>query len=413
MKISIAIVALLLSVSLGFAQSNSGKTLPALFKTSTVKNSTSLKDWESKRRPELLQLFEENVYGPILGKELNVSFTVVSESPALNGAAIEKDIRILYTNGTDALVQYLLLFTPANAQTPVPVFLGMNFYGNHTIVYDTTILLNPNYLNNKPEFMIFDHKATHESRGVRNYRWPIERMLERGYGLATFYYGDLDPDYDDGFQNGIHKLLKNNALNNSADFGSISAWSLGLIRALNYLQTDPHVANDKIAVIGHSRMGKAALWAGANDERFAMVISNNSGCGGAALSMRKQGETIEEINTRFPHWFNEKFNTYNGKEEELPLDQHMLLALIAPRPLYIGSAEEDEWADPEGEYLSLYHSAPAYHLYEPTEFKTQDLPPLNTPLINGKVGYHIRSGTHDITKFDWEKYMDFADELIK
>jgi hypothetical protein len=178
---------------------------------------------------------------------------------------------------------------------------------------------------------------------------------------------------------------------------------------LDYLETDKDINIRQVVVIGHSRLGKTALWAGAIDPRFAIVISNNSGCGGAALSRRQFGETVKAINTMFPHWFCKKFHDFNDKENELPIDQHMLIGLIAPRPVYVGSAEQDKWADPYGEFLSLYHAGPVYKLFGSDIIEKDTLPEINKPLWTGKMGYHIRTGTHGITRFDWEKYLDFAD----
>jgi hypothetical protein len=225
------------------------------------------------------------------------------------------------------------------------------------------------------------------------------------------YYGDIDPDYHDDFKNGIHGMMDEKR--DSASWASISAWAWGLSRAMDYFEKDADIDQQKVAVMGHSRLGKTSLWAGARDERFALVVSNNSGCGGAALSIRAHGETVSRINHSFPHWFAAKFSDYNDQETELPLDQHMLMALMAPRPLYVASAQEDDWADPRGEFLSLYHGSAAYAFYGEEPLSDLSMPELNQPVKAGRVAYHIRTGKHDVTRYDWEQYLDFADRHLK
>jgi hypothetical protein len=394
-----------------FGQNIPNYDLPELLVSNDGSAVNNSEDWKIIRRPEIVELFENSVYGRVPDMKLDISYKLLKiDKNALQGKAIQKEVIATFSNGKESLEMNMLIFLPKNDKKPVPVFLGMNFYGNHTIHSDSNITITSSYVNNNADFSISDNKASDLSRGVRSHRWPIQRILDRGYGVVSIYYGDIDPDFDDDFQNGIHKLFyKDNEQPKANEWGSIAAWAYGLSKAMDYLETDNNIDKDKVAVIGHSRLGKTALWAGAMDQRFAITISNDSGCGGAALSRRKQGETVKKINTSFPHWFCKNFHLYNEKEEDLPVDQHMLIGLIAPRPVYVASASEDLWADPRGEYLSLYHSGEVYSLFGLENFGSDTMPELDQSKTIGNMGYHIRSGKHDLTLFDWEKYMDFAD----
>ena len=385
-------------------------TLPELLTFENGKKVKNQSDW-TQRRSEILQLFSSQVYGKTPEQSLDLRKKVLaSDEGALDGKATRKEIRVYFTDEDSRPYLDILLFMPNQAEQPVPAFLGLNFYGNHSTSSDPDITLSDQWMRANENYGIVDHRATEASRGVRSSRWPVEMIIDRGYARATVYCGDIDPDKND-FQDGVHSLFYKNGQSQPADdeWGTIGAWAWGLSRALDHLQTEEAIAGDQVAVIGHSRLGKAALWAGAQDERFGMVISNNSGCGGAALSRRAYGETVGRINHSFPHWFCDNFNQYNQNESALPVDQHMLLALIAPRPLYVASAEEDQWADPRGEFLSAYHATPVYKLLGKEGLPVSEMPNIDKPVM-GTIGYHIRHGGHDINSYDWQQYLDFADK---
>ena len=384
-------------------------TLPDPLVMQSGEKVADAKAWRAKRRPEVLRLFEEHMYGKAPGRPAKMTFKVLeSDAKALEGKATRKQVAVYFTGKEDGVRMDLLIYLPNAAAKPVPTFVGLNFGGNHTIHRDPAIRLARGWVRGGGG----KNRATEASRGQSRSRWGVETILARGYGVATAYYGDIDPDFHDGFKNGVHGVFDKPGERGPDAWGSIAAWAWGLARAMDYFETDADVDPKHVAVLGHSRLGKTSLWAGARDERFAMVISNDSGCGGAALSRRAFGETVWQINKSFPHWFCETFRKYNGREGLLPIDQHLLIALIAPRPVYVASAEKDRWADPHGEFLSAKGADPVYRLLGTDGLPVRKMPAVNRP-VQGTVAYHIRSGGHDVTDYDWQQYLKFADKHFR
>jgi len=364
-------------------------TLPNVLTASDGRTIATAEDWRKVRRPEVLELFRKYVYGRVPETPCQTTFKVVSEdAKAMDGAATLKQVDVAIANGPKSLTIHLVLFVPNQAPKPVPTFL---------------------LLCNRPAAETIDL-----TRKVKSEFWPAEEVVARGYGIAAFFLGDVDPDKNDGFKDGAHGLLDVGERKPDA-WGTIAAWAWGASRVMDYFETDKDIARDKVAVIGHSRGGKTALWTGAQDERFALTISNDSGCGGAALSRRKTKEkkTVARINESFPHWFCAAYKGYGDKEDTLPVDQHMLIALMAPRAVYVASADKDLWADPRGEFLSVAGATPVYQLFGKKGLGTGEMPAIGEPACGDGAAYHIREGKHNLTLFDWQRFMDFADKVFR
>ena len=350
------------------------------------------RQWTRKRRAEILEIFSQEMYGHVPGRPAGQHFKTLSSEKVYDGLGIRKTVRV-YLDAAEQHWFDVLIHLPAHAEGPAPMFAGLNFKGN-----DATL----------------DERSSS--------RWPYEQILKAGFGVATAWRDSVEPDgkqlvgpgADAGWfcrDGGVRAWY-----NPGGDWGAISAWAWGLSRIMDYLETDPAVDAGHVAVIGHSRLGKTSLWAGANDTRFALVISNCSGCCGAAISRRVFGENFAAIDNTFPHWFTREFDKYRFHEELFPADQHWLAALAAPRPLYIVSAQLDGWADPRGEWLCAKNVEPVYRLFREPGLSGAEMPALAADAAPesvvcdnaGTVAYHIRNGKHNIIAPDWEQYLAFA-----
>lgn len=370
---------------------------------------TTATAWE-RQRPAIRQLFADHVYGQMPGRPKGMRFVVRAvEEQALGGTAVRKQVAIVFADGAPPLE--VLLYLPKGKRR-VPVFLGLNFYGNHCIDPDPGIRLSTRWMRDTDDGKNQHHRATEAARGMQAARWPVADVLRRGYGVATAYYGDLEPDHPAGWKEGVRGTLQAVTGLPEQAWGAIGAWAWGLSRVLDYLETEPAVAARRVVVHGHSRLGKAALWAGANDPRFAAVIANCSGEAGAALARRNYGETIGRITHDFPWWFVARYQTYARHVSALPVDQHLLLALVAPRPLYVATASEDHWADTKGQWLSAVAAGPVYALYGQAGVGGGDVPAVGAP-VGHTIRFHIRPGPHNITPYDWAQYLPFMDGLVR
>jgi hypothetical protein len=348
---------------------------------------TSAAEWRSGRRAEILELFREHVYGrnPI-ERPASLAFKVTdTNAKAMDGVATRKLVTISYRGPGGEGAIHLVLFVPNAATKPAPCML---------------LICNRGAENIDP------------TREKKSPFWPAEQIVARGYAAAAFLNADVAPDTKDSWTKGAHAIFDRTPRPPDA-WGTIGAWAWGASRVMDYLETDSSIDRKRVAVVGHSRGGKTALWAGAQDERFALAVSNESGCTGAKLARVAGGETILKINTNFPHWFCDNYKQYNNRDDTLPVDQHELIALMAPRPVYVASAAEDANANPRAEFLAARHASPVYALFKLPGLDAAQFPPPDTVFHAGKIGYHVRPGTHNLLESDWQRFMDFADKHMK
>lgn len=373
--------------------------------------------WRTIARARWLGLLESTEYGRLL-PAVPVTAEAIERGPGPDGST-RIQARLRLGHGPDAPATEVLLYlpSPSRGDTPerLPTFLHLNFGGNHAESSDPAVRIPSGWVPNGKDTGVDDNHAKVSSRGTLASRWPVKLLHDRGYATATAYCGDVFPDHADGRKESALPSLGyaggDERMVSGDEPGAISTWAWQLSRILDWLVTLPEIDPTRVIVVGHSRLGKTALWAGAGDERFAMVVSNESGCGGAALERRNYGETVKRITTSFPHWFAPTFATYADRETELPIDQHVVLAMTAPRPLYVSSAVEDRWADPRGEFLAAVAASPVWELFGKVGLGTDTYPAVDTA-IGSSIGYHVRSGPHDITAVDWGHFADFATRVL-
>ncbi len=356
-------------------------TLPDPLITLNNRPVKNVKSWEQTRRPEILRLFENLVYGQMPKTFDRISYTPVRESrSAMNGHAILKETRVMVYHHGDSVSIDVTLFIPKAAKGAVPVFL---------------------LINNRPK------KNTDADRKEKSAFWPAEMVIDSGYAVAAFHVSDLAPDDKIKYPEGALRLYPE-MLQQPNGMKAIGSWAWGASRVMDYFEQEPLVNAKQVVLVGHSRGGKTSLWAAAQDQRFAICVSNCSGNTGAALSRRQFGERISRINTVFPHWFCNNYKQYNDKENDLPVDQHMLISLIAPRPVYATNATKDLWADPTGTFLAMKNAEKVYALYRKSSQLPAAPPAVNEAVVNSTLGYHNREGEHDMTEFDWRQFIRFA-----
>ncbi len=392
------------------AQTDTSAPLPDPLVMESGTRVTTAAQWRTARRLELLGLFTREMYGVAPSRSPKQSFTVFENSgDALSGKAIRKQVTILINGDPNGPKFDMLMYLPRAAKGKSPTILAMNFYGNHAVSSDPAVRMEP-AAQPGPNPCPGAEGKPEPCRGTNAAQWPLDAMLDKGYIVATFSRLDIDPDTKDGFAKSL-KAFYPELQNRPDNFSTIGEWAWAFSRAMDNLETDPEDYANKVAIFGWSRLGKAALWAGANDERFAAVISNESGAGGAKLFHRGIAENVLRLNTAFPQWFDQNFRKYNNQDASMPFDQHELIALIAPRPVYVGSASKDANADPEGEFESARLAGPVFKLLGKQPLQADRFPEVDHP-VEGDVSYHVRTGVHDVLPYDWEQYLKFLDQRM-
>lgn len=353
-------------------------------------------DWFERRRPELIQAYEREIFGRVPRSAPPVRFEEAEPAaPAFDGKAVRRRIVAHFGGPARGVDVSFVIYTPATAIGPVPLVLHLSFGGDPGLPGRT-----------KPRGM---PEALHNDIG------PVADLMARGYGYAIVLYTEIQPDRPNAQHEGVIGLALAPGQEKQApdEWGGIAAWSWGLSRFMDYLQTDQRIDARRVVLVGHSRLGKTALWAGASDPRFALIYSSQSGEMGAALSRRDFGETVDDIATGLAHEFAGNFQKYIGHWNEMPHEAHLLIALSAPRPVFISAADGDPWSDPYGQFLATVAAGPVWRLLGQHDLGTSERPGLNTPIATGDLAFLENHGPHLISPLDWKTLLDFADRHLK
>lgn len=363
----------------------------------------SVATWEQQRRPELQELFTHYMYGRMPPRPGGVSVTVERVAKLFDGAATKSEITLAF-RAPESPPIHLLLVTPSSGK-PAPVFVALNFHGNQAVLADPSVALTTRWINKAPG--VVSNAMTEAGRGVEAADWNVEALVKRGYALATFHTADIEPDRPQAAEG-------TRAAYPQYDWGNIAAWAWGMHRVVDHLASLPNIDAKRIAAFGWSRNGKAALLAAATDERIALVIPHQAGCGGSGPSRHNdpKAETIKRINTAFPHWFNAEFKQFVDEPARLPFDQHELVALCAPRAVLFSVGAEDLWSNPAGQFAVLKAAEPVYALYGAGRLPLDAFPASPGLYRGGPFGFYLRPGKHSLTAADWQHFMDFADACL-
>jgi hypothetical protein len=378
-------------------------TLPDPLVLANGKPVRDARTWTEKRRPEIVRLFEENQYGRSPGRPAGMTFDVFDKgTPAFDGKAIRKQITVHFSADKAGPKMDILLYLPAHAQKAVPFLLNASFSANSNTVDDPGVRVG--------EVWGPDKKKIPANQGRKFGKIDVVRLLDAGFGFGTIYYGDIDPDFLGGVPFGVRAQFLKPGQTEPApeEWGAIAAWAWGLSRAMDYLETDTGVDAKRVAILGVSRLGKTVMWAGAHDQRFALVIASCSGEGGAALSRRNYGETVAHLTapSRYPYQFCANYGKFAEHVDQMPVDANMLVTLMAPRPVLLQTGDKDFWSDPKGEFLAAVAAGPVYRLFGKQGLDTDQMPAPGEGIFH-TIGYFEHIGGHGTIPSDWDQYLKF------